>query len=163
MPNKIQVAAGTALIWAPSGGTYALAMTSLANGAGYYGDRADLGAGVTERLWEWQFRYRTAAVPAIGEVVRVYLATGRDGTYQAGALGTTTAALSSEDLLRNVDPLGAVEVDQASTTKDFVRRGILYLRARYLVPAIWNACGQAFSGTAAELEFRLTPVSDEIQ
>lgn len=163
MPNKILVNTGAPVTWSPSGGTYLLSCTSLANGAGRIGAQHDLGAGVTDRLCEWEFRFRSATTPSIGEVVRVYIATGRGGTYTAGSLGTADAAVSSEDLLRNTDPLGAVEVDAASTTKDFVRRGLLYVRARYLSPIIWNASGVAFSATAGHMEFTIWPSSDEVQ
>lgn len=163
MANKILVNTGTVATWAASGGTHVLTATSLANGAGRLGDQRDMGSGVVSRWYEWQFRWRAGAAPTVGNVVRVYLATGRDGTYVSGALGTTDAAVSAEDLLRNCDFLGAVEVDEASTSKDFVRRGLLYLRSRYVSPVIWNASGVAFSATAAHMEFALWPSDDELQ
>lgn len=163
MPNKILVNTGTVVTWKASGGSKVLTATSLASGAGRLGQQHDWGSGVVGRLYEWQARVRVATTPTVGNVIRIYLATARDGTYVAGGLGTADAAVSAEDLLRNTDFLGAVEIDEASTTKDFVKRGLLYLRARYVSPVVWNASGVALSGTAADIEFAMWPSDDEIQ
>lgn len=163
MPTKILVNTGSVVTWSSSGATKVLTATSVANGAGRLGDRHDWGSGVVDRWYEWQVRFKVASAPTVGNVLRFYLATGRDGTYSAGNLGTTDAAVSAEDLLRNTAFVDAIEIDEASSAKVFVKRGLLFLRARYVSPILWNATGVALSATGTDIEVAMWPSSDEVQ
>lgn len=162
MPNKIYHATEATKVFAASGGDAVFTPTSLANGAGRISAQLDLGAPPKAGEYRWLARARCAVAPTIGTTLRVYLVTS-DGAYADGAFAATDAAIASEDALRNATLLGVVVCDAASTTKDFVRSGLLYLRARYVQVAWWNATGQALSATAADMAFSLTPVPSEVQ
>lgn len=165
MANQILAVPGTPITFEDSGGDIALTLASLANGAGRISAQWDRGAGAKPIEYRWQMRYRANAAPTVAatNVVRVYLECSDDGTFVAGGLGTADAAVSAEVLLTLGEFLGAVEITEASTTRDFVRQGNIWIRSRYVSVAVWNATGVALHATAANNEFRLTPVPSEIQ
>lgn len=163
MANKVYYAQETVKSFKSSGGDAVITLTSLANAAGRISAVLDLGAGSKSGEYVWAMRTRVAVAPTVGAAVRVYLATGLDGTWETGDFTAGDGAVSSEDLMKNLTLVGSVIADEASTTKDFVRNGLLYIRARYIRVAIWNDMGQALSSTATDHEFFLFPVPTEIQ
>lgn len=162
MANKIYATPETPIVFSPGTGT-AISLASLANGAGRISARYDRGSGAKPMRYRWQARTRSNVAPTVGMLVRLYLVTGQDGTYEDGGFGSGDIAIASEDLLRNVQLIGAVIADQASTTKDFVRSGIITIAAQYLRVAWWNATGQALHATGTNHEFTLVPYPEEIQ
>ena len=161
--SQIKYNPGTAISFKSSGGDAAFTPTSVAAGAGRISAVYDRGAGVLVAPCRWQGRFRSGTNPAVGGVVRVYFITGQDGTYQDGLFAAGDAAISSEDTLRNATMIGMIQADTASTTKDFVKSGLIYVYARYIRVAFWNATSQALSATAADMEFTLQPMPDEAQ
>lgn len=158
MPNKIYVAAETALTWTDSGGDYAMTLASLAADGVRVGAQHDSGSGSRSRLYEWRFvvdGFSTA--PVVGETVDVYVATS-DGTYVDGNVGTSDAAGSTVALL-NLLFLGSATVQTTTTTDDLVISGQVEIAAQYISPVIHNNTADALSGG----RFILTPVPDEIQ
>jgi hypothetical protein len=163
MANKILTAIGTVVKWQDSGADLVMTLASLANGAGRVGAQKDWGAGSIEGKYKVRVRFRSNATPTVGNVIRVYLSTAQDTTFQDGDLGTADAAVSSEALLANCVFVGSVEVDEASTSKDFIATFIVELRSRYVAPVIWNASGQALHATASNNAVEMWPLADEIQ
>lgn len=165
MANLIYGKPGTALVFADSGGDAVITLASLATGGGRISAQLDRGAGAQPALYRWQFRWRANSSPTVAatNVVRVYLVPGDDGSYIAGGLGTSDAAVTPEAFLANTEFLGASEVTEASTSRDFVRQGFVWVRSRYVSVAVWNASGVSLHATASNNAFRLTPVPDEIQ
>ena len=158
MPNKVYLAAETALTWTDSGGDYALTLASLAADGVRVGAQADLGSAARPRLYAWRFVVAGfATAPVVGETVDVYLAAG-DGTYIDGNVGASDAAGSTAQL-PNLLFLGSATVQTTSTTDDLIISGQVEIAARYVSPVIHNNTADALSGG----RFILTPVPDEIQ
>lgn len=162
MPNKVYQHDETAITWLASGGSAVLTLTSLAATAGRQGALYDFGTSARAFLFAWRFYCKFATTPVVGEAVRLYIKTS-DGTNPDNDDGTGDAALSSLDKVKNLTPLGIMLVDEASTTPTFVKSGMVYLPHRYAAPVIYNATADAFSSTAADHGFQLTPVPPEMQ
>lgn len=162
MPNLIYQNQGTAITWLASAGTEPLTLTSLAAGAGRQGDFYDFGVGARAAVFAWRFWCKFNTTPVVGEAVNIYIKTS-DGTSPDNDDGVADAAVSAENKLRNLQPIGTLQVDEASTTPVFAKSGLVYLPQRYVAPVIWNRTADALSSTAADHGFSLTPVPAEIQ
>lgn len=165
MPNKVYLNPEAAITWLASGGTNVLTLTSLAAGAGRQGALDDFGTAARAADYVWRAWVKFATAPVVGEVLRVYWKSS-DGTHPDNDDGTGDAAVSAEDKLRNLKPLGVIIVDEASTTPEFVASGFVppgYIAHRHGAPVIWNATADALSATAGDHGFSLTPVPPEIQ
>lgn len=164
MANKIYQTPETAIQWLASGGDYTLTLTSLAASAGRQGGQGDLGSAARSREYTWRFYMKFVTTPVVGEVIRIYWKSS-DGSHPDNDDGTTDAAVSAEDKLKNLRLLGRLIVDEASTTPEFVASGPLPIELphRYGMPVIWNDTTDAFSATAADHGFILTPVPLELQ
>jgi len=164
MPNLVYQVTETTITFRDTGGSATFTCTSVAAGAGRQSARYDLGTADRARRYAWRAFVKFATTPVVGEVVRVYLKTS-DGTNPDNDDGTTDAAVSAEDKLRNLELIGNIVVDEASTTPTFVASSneALELNHRYVSVVFWNDTADALSGTAADHGFDLIPVPDEIQ
>ena len=159
----------TDITWLDTGGSAVLTLTSLGIGAGRQGARFDLGAITTARahLFDWWFFMQFNTAPVVNEVIEIYW----KGYHQAGVHamnddGDADAAVSAEDKLKNLWPLGSLVVDEASVTPEFATSNPgppIWIPHRYGMPVIWNATANVFSSTAAEHGFILTPVIPQAQ
>ncbi len=157
------------ITWLDSGGSAVMTLTSLGAGAGRQGARHDFGVITDARahLFDWVFFMQFATAPVVDEVIDVYW----KGYHQAGSHamnddGDGDAALSAEDKLKGLKYLGSLIVDEASLTPEFTAFSDgdpLWIPHRYGMPVIWNASADAFSSTAAEHGFILTPVVPQAQ
>lgn len=151
------------ITWLASGGTNLLTLTNLGADAGRQGARHDFGAIGTarEHLFSWWFFMQFATNPVVDETVDIYWkAYSQDGLHALNDDGDTDAAVSAEDKLKNLIYLGSLVVDEASSTPEFATGNHgdpIWLPHRYGMPVIWNATADAFSATAAEHGFILTP------
>lgn len=163
MANKIYVAPESAITWKSSGGSAAITCTSLANNAGRVGAQYDRGAGSRTARFLWEFEAKCVATPTLGNTISLYLAVAQaDATKPSGDVGQADAALSALDKRRNLIFLGVVEVDVAGT--GFQRgSGVIEIAHRYLSLVVVNEAGSAFSATAGDTLFTMTPIPDEIQ
>ncbi len=163
MPTKILARRESEIVWKSTGGDELITLTSLANGAGRQGARHDLyGAlGAKAERYEWRLAFQLTGTPTVRDIVRVYLKTwDEDGGRGDNDDGTGDIVVSAEDKLRNLYQIGQVVVDQASVV-EMVGSGVVRdLISRYVSPVIWNEA-IAFSATAADHEFSLTPVPPE--
>lgn len=162
MANKIYGSPESAITFKASGGTVTLTLTSLANGAGRISAQWDRGSGAKPSLYKWRGVVKAAAALAVGVPLEVYLATG-DGTDIDGNQSTSDAAFSASDKRRNLQYVGSILADSTSNGELQKGSGLVEIRDRYVSLVIWNAFGQALTGTAADHYFSLTPVPDEIQ
>lgn len=153
-----QAAAGgdLALSFAPAG-------TGVANGAGRICARWDRGSSALVEEYNYLFRCRAQTNPTVGNQVRLYLLATDDDNYRPGDLGTADAAISTENDLLNAYLFDTVVADAASTTRNFNREGSLFLRARYISIAYWNAMGVSMSNTSTNGEFVLWPRNSQYQ
>lgn len=161
MANKIYQHDETAITWLASGGSAVLTLTSLAATAGRNGALYDFGTAARAFLFAWRFWMKFADTPVVNEVIRLYWRSS-DGTNPDNDDGGDVA-LSSTDKLLNLHPLGVMRVDEASTTPVYVKSGVVYLPWRYGGPVVYNATADAFSSTAGDHGFKLTPVPPEAQ
>lgn len=163
MTAKVYQIGESDITWLDSSGSAVLTLTSLAALAGRQGARHDFGAIGTARahLFDWVFFMKFATPPVVDENIDIYW----KGYHQAGVHamnddGDGDAALSHEDKLKNLIWLGALIVDEASLTPEFTafnQGDPVWLPHRYGMPVIWNNTADAFSSTAAEHGFILTP------
>lgn len=80
--------------------------------------------------------------------------------------GTGNSAVSAEDKLKNLQWLGALVVDEASSTPEFAIGNVgppIWLPQRYGCPVVWNRTADGFSATGADHGFILTPVVPQAQ
>lgn len=163
MANKVYQVAESDITWLASGGTNVLTLTSLAAGAGRQGAQHDFGTSPRPIRFAWRAWVKANATPTVGQVIEIYAKTS-DGSHPDNSDGTSDAAVSAAGKLLNLVRLGAIVIDQASTTPEFVASGMVELPHRYFQPVLWNAMTSvALSGTAADHGFKLTPIVDEIQ
>jgi hypothetical protein len=158
MANKVLMQEETPIVWAASGGDYALTLSSVSAGAVRVGQRGDLGAAPRSRLYRWRYVNDSfGSAPTVGQTVDVYWAAS-DGTYADGNVGTSDAA-GSTVALPNLLFLRSATVQTTSTTDDIIISGIVELADQYGAPVIDNNTSVTITGG----RFELVPIPDEIQ
>lgn len=156
MTSKAYQLAETALTFKASGGDVTFTPTSLAAGAGRQSAQKDFGTSARSYMYNWRAYVKFATTPVVGETIDIYIKTS-DGTYPDNDDGTTDAAVSAKDKLKNLTFIGSIVVDEASTTPQFVASGRVQLSHRYMQVVFWNATVDALSSTAADNGFILEP------
>lgn len=162
MANKVYQIPETALDWNDTSTPRTFTLNNLATLTGRQGDLHDLGTTARSPWVAWRAWFQSATTPVIGEVVRVYVKTS-DGTIPDNNDGTTDAAVSAEDKLRNLTPIGSIKVDEAATGVKFVKSGVIWLPHRHVAPVFWNATADNLVATNDLSGFKLTPIPREIQ
>ena len=155
--SKAYLLPEAAIEWKSSGGDELLTLTSVAAGAGRQGALHDFGTAARAPEFAWRAWVKFATTPVVGERVKIYWKSS-DGTNPDNDDGTGDIALSAEDKLKNLTYLGAIVVDEASTTPVFVASGDVYLPHRHGGPVFFNDTADALSSTATDHGFSLTPV-----
>lgn len=159
MANEVKVKPGTSTSWKNSGGDAVLTLTSLASAAGRIGAQHDFGA-TFGRKARWRLKTKFAVAPTEGQLIEVYLATSNN-TLRDGVVGSADAALSAAAQRFQCQFLGTVYC--RNTTNSQEASGVFEMVSRYVSPVIYNAAGQAFSGTASDHEFVIEQYVDEVQ
>lgn len=161
MANKILHVREADVTWRDTGGSALLTLTSVGSGAGRQGARHDFGSGSIAREYEWSAYLQLVATPTLGELIYVYWKWD-NGTQAGNDDGTGDIVVSSIDKLRNLELLGAIEIDQATADIEMTANGVLTLKSQQGSPVFWNAAAVALTSTAAEHGFSLTPIVPEI-
>lgn len=161
MANKVYTARETAIVFADTGGDYAIDMSGLLAGDGVISARADRGTGSTASWYEWRATYQMATAGVIGEYGKVYVATS-DGTNPDGEVGTVKAALDANKE-RNLILAGHVVVDTTSTDTDITGSGVVFIPTRYFSIGFVAPVSDALRTSTAVHSITLTPIPDEIQ
>ena len=165
MPNALYEKQGTAIVFGSEGGDdVAWSTENISDGAGRQSAFHDQGADGTARPSFWRYRVYTQAqaTPDLGNSLELYLKTS-DGTHPDNDDGTSDAAVSSEDKLKNLIPLQPIIVDEASGDVEFVCTGVIYIPQRYFGIVLWNEMGSAITNDVAETKATFTPVYWELQ
>jgi len=162
MTSKVYVLQETPIEFLASGGDVTFTMTSLGVDAGRQSDQHYFGAAARAFMFEWRFFCKFATTPIVNHVVGLYLKTS-DGTHADNDDGTTDAALSHEDKLKNLTFLGELIVDEASSTPEFSTSGVISIASPYIQVVVWNGTDELFTATAADHGFILTPVTLQAQ
>ena len=161
MANKIYQLHETVVTWLASGGTELFTPTSLATLSGRQGALHDFGTAAIGRRFAWRAWVKPGATRVVGEVIEFYLKTS-DGSHPDNDDGTGDAALSAADKLRNLTPIGTIQIDENAAV-EMVCSGIVDMLHRHAAPVIFNRTANTLSATAADFGFSMTPVTDEIQ
>jgi hypothetical protein len=149
---------GTTVTWTSAGGDETLDLTSLANAAGRQGDGHDFGATFPERV-RIELTVDFASAPSAGLAINVYWASSDDGTNYDGEASGSDAAFALADCAR----LHYVGSLVASNDTDPQRASwVFFLPARYGVPVVWNASGQALTATGTDQIVTVTPLVGDI-
>ncbi len=169
MTSEVHQIGKSDITWLNTGGSALLTLTSLGAGAGRQGARFDFGVitDAREHLFDWVFFMQFATAPVVDENIDIYW----KGYHQAGSHamnddGDSDAALSAEDKLKGLIHLGPLIVDEASATPEFTafnKGDPIWIPHRYGMPVIWNNTADAFSSTASEHGFILTPIIPQAQ
>ncbi len=163
MPNYPTLVAGTAKVWASTGGDYLLTLTSLANAAlreGGKGDFFDATFGNPEVL---EVLLETAVASAATDGNAVELLFGESdsataGTNNPGSLtGTDQTVTNGAQVRRQLNFAGALSLSNGLGTGVQRQRFVYFPTQRYVIPAVYNASGQALSGTASNHRLTVTP------
>lgn len=152
----MKVTRGTAIEFTSSS-TETLTLTSVASDAGRQSAEHDRGTGDLDHLYEWRAWCKFATTPVVGETVDIYLKTS-DGTHDDNDDGATDAALSAENKLKNLQYVGSITVDEASTTPEFSASGTVSITARYIQAVVFNSTADALSATATDHGVSFTPI-----
>jgi len=165
MSAEILVKQGTAMIWKASGGDYAITLTSIADGAGRCGVKADLGAAFAPK-YALTAEINLDAAPTAGEVIEIYWAPSRDNsTFPGGATGTDVAYKAGEEdeWKKQLLFVGAIVVTADADAVVQTQVFVFSPPARYGCPVVINHSGQAFEGDNDSHQLTLTPLIDEVQ
>jgi hypothetical protein len=160
MANEILQKQGTSLTWKTSGGTYTYTLTSLANAASRKGPVHDFGATFPVRA-RWQLKTDFNAAPTAGALMYIYWVSSMDGSVFDAQLTSGDAAGPALAQAAHLTMIGSFVCENTTTSQ--IQSGTFEIPARYGFPVIYNASGQALSGTAGDHEFKITPLIDELQ
>lgn len=174
MTSNLWFGLGTPITWAPSGGTGACTLTSLANGAGRNGVRLDLGAMIlpTARAswFRWYMSTKLLTGATLGNTIDLYFAGWSDDTTPAQpdgahsgtdvAMGTVAAGL---DPRMNLKLAGSVVVDNTTAGSTLTKSGIIFLPYRYVAPTVYNGSAVALSATGTDHVIGLVPFNPQAQ
>lgn len=162
MANKIYIHEEAEIEFKASGGDVTFTPQNLAAGNGRQSSRHDLGTAARSRLYAWRAYTKCSDILNEGELIRIYLKTS-DGTHEDNNDGTSDAAVSHEDKLRNLDYIGGVAWDEWATVP-YGASGLIELNHRYVQVVWWNGSNDdTLTNVAADHGFILTPVPPEVQ
>ena len=162
MANKQYINPETAIeLNGTAGADVAFSMEGVANNAGRVSAQKDLGASARAEVYEWRCNVQWQATPTKGNALELYIAQG-DGTNVDGDVGTSDAALGSEDQLVNLHRIGSVVVETANTTK-MVASGVCRITSRYVSAVGFNRGGSSINATDSNFNFVLIPIPPELQ
>ena len=130
MANKLYGASETAITFTDSGGDYTFTLANLGFGAGRISARADKGAGSQATLFKVRGIFQFETAPTVGETVDIYISES-DGTNADGDVGTSDAALSDEDVLKNLKFVGSVSAENAAAAETFEASFVANIYERY--------------------------------
>jgi hypothetical protein len=159
---KLQQGA-TPIIWASSGGTFVWTPTSLSDGTGREGPKADLGAKWARR-WVALLTSSVAASATDFKAIELWWGPSDNataGTDNPGNLSGTDATLTNAATLRyQLLLVGSLSLVNARTTSVQKQWFDFYPPLRYGVPLLYNASGQALGSTAADHTLTLIPLEE---
>lgn len=140
---------------------------SIANGAGRQSAVHDLGAGPRATRYLLEFWAQFQATPTVGNACRLYIKEfgSESGTedHPTNDDGSTDAAVSAEDKLKNLDHVASIIVDEAAANVEMGTKVVVEILVREFQLVLWNASGATITSDVAETKARLTPMPPEIQ
>lgn len=166
MANLVLINPQTAKTFKGSGGDVTFTPKNVANGAGRMSARGDLwGTTKGSRCYRLYAELKPGATPTIGNTIDIYVVRWNDDSTPGqpdGQAGSTDAAISSTDSLRNLLYVGSLQI-QAASSSVVSASWVVEISTRYASVAVWNASGAALTNVDADHLIKLTPIPDEIQ
>ena len=159
MANEILQKQGTTITWTSAGGDEVLTLTSLATATGRQGDEHDFGATHAARA-RLQMELDFNVAPTAGLTVDVYWSSSADGTDYDGECTGADAAFALADLGR-LHYVGSLVA--SNDTDPQIASWVFWLPARYGLPVVYNASGQALTNVGTAQIVTVTPLVDEVQ
>ena len=150
LPDYVEIAQGTAIVWGEAGAsgvTATLSLDALANGAARQGASVDLGANFADE-YIVELRVETGTAPTAGNTAELYLVSSTDnsnwpakvtGSDAAYTLGTNDANLRQAG-----PPVATLVATNDGNTVLIQAQSIWRPRGRYVAPIVDNNLGQAF-------------------
>ncbi len=138
---------------------------NLATVTGVRSARFDRGAtAARSALYDIRAFCQFQATPAVGDLLSVYLWTS-DGTHDDNDDGTpdSSTALSAEDKLGNVKPLGAIRCDEAAADIPQSRSWKVEISSRYFAIVFFNRSAVSLTNDVDENGATVEPLPPEIQ
>ena len=162
MANEAYVAVGTSQLFGGEvGADVALSAEGVANAAGRVSTQKDWGAAPRPFMYRWSCEVQFQATPTQYATLDIYIAEAPDGdsTQVSGDVGTTDAALSDVDMLRNLKFVGSVVSENATASEKCVASGIFSSYSRYFSAVIYNDSGATIDATDTNFRLDIQPVS----
>lgn len=171
LPDLVKLQQGTALTWKSTGGTYALTLTSLANGAARQGAKGDLAAGATPATWarRWGVVFKSAVAAAAADGGEIELWWGPSPTLTAGTdnpanmTGADAAMASPDSVKYQAQRVGSLILSNSLGTGIQTQVLTFVPLFQWGSPLVVNKSGQTLSATAGNHEVRLVPIDDVVQ
>lgn len=159
---------GTPITYKSSGGTYTWTPTSLANGAGRGGPKADLQVAATGKFPRvWLATLEVAlAVAVASDYLGIELWWSPSDNATAGSRnpgnhsGTDATLTNASTLKYQMQLVGTMSLTIAGSTSLQLQSFEFYPLSRYGSPLLYNASGQALHATATNHVLTLTPLED---
>lgn len=164
MANKVYNLDETSILFADSAQAedVTITLSALAAGAGRISARYDRGAAAKTTRYRWRATIQLASAGTVTESFDWFFSTS-DGSEPDGNEGTTDAALSSGNKLRNLRYIGSTLTDTTSTNTNITSSGEVEVKERYISLVAWNGTTDALRTDTSVHHFTLTPVAPEIQ
>jgi hypothetical protein len=150
LPDYVEIAQGTAIVWGEAGAsgvTATLSLDALANGAARQGASVDLGANFADE-YIVELRVETGTAPTAGNTVELYLISSTDNTNwpakATGSDGAYTLGTSDANLRQAGPPVATLVATNDGNTVLIQNQSIWRPRGRYVSPIVDNNLGQAF-------------------
>lgn len=161
-----QVTTGTAIVYGSEvGDDVAFSVESTANNAGRQSanyDFGDISSTGRSPYYEASAYTQAQATPTVDNPCKVHykLSTDNSTSHMTNDDGTSDAAVSAEDKLKNTMHLGNILCDQAAANIEFgAVFGLIEIYQRYGAVIWWNEFGSALTATESEHKFILTPIA----
>lgn len=149
-----------------------ITLTSLANGAGRVSTQIDLDDGnsntpVALEVW-MQWKAASGTAPTANNTVEVYMVRGNDSSDQMPfGVGTTDATITSGGTPTASEVRSAMEhigtfLCRGDTDEEQSANFLVQNPPKRVSFYVYNDSGQAFSATAADMEFKYTPIELKI-
>lgn len=161
MTSKVYMLPETAIPF-NSASTPSFTPTSLATVSGHQSGQYDFGTSARAYIFNWRAYVQFATAPVVGETIDIYIKTS-DGTHIDNDDGTTDAAVSSIDKLKNLTYIGSITVDETTADLEMSTSGTVELTHRYFQVVFWNATVDSLTATATEHGFILEPIAAQGQ
>jgi len=151
-------APGTAVVFTQSGGDVAADFDTVSAGAGHQSAQHDFTDAARPFMYRWRAWTTMATDAVVGETIDWYYKSGyTTSTRLDNDDGTTDAAVSAEDKLKNLHYIGSIVMDEVSQT-EMVASGTIVIYERFIHIVMWNGTADATDATANLTGFALTPL-----